>query len=342
MTDPSITRELRHQSQRFDETVARPLTLPEGGGLPPLESVFTKLGGRIIGLCGYAGSGKDTIADYMEEEFTNTELVKGGKVYRRAFAQAIRNLANEVNHFIPQEPRVVGEDGVLLGRRYNELLWDMTYEGAKRDTSTGLRKYLVLIGEGFRKIDHLFWVKTVFALSPMGVEDIPQQKFEAMYRTLRDQGYINGIVVGENEPSPLIDDRAFTFFYKSVYEVIRRLDPITLRTINELGSGVDRSLILITDVRNSNEAVTINMLGGEVWKINRFFRADSDGNQMLPLQPSSETERTTVDAVHYDEEIDNDGTVEDLHKKVEYLLFVQGIYNLPSSENLPSLVWSPS
>jgi hypothetical protein len=202
----------------------------------------------------------------------------------------------------------------------------MTYDGAKRDTSTGLRKYLVLIGEGFRKIDHLFWVKTVFALSPMGVEPIPQHRFEGMYRSLRDQGYINGIVVGDNEPSPPIDDRAFTYFYNSVYEVIRRLNPITLRTIHELGSGVDRPFILITDVRNSNEAVTINMLGGEVWKVNRFFRDDrtDGGRAVLPLQPSSETERTTVDAVHYDEEIVNDGSIEDLHKKVENLLFVQG------------------
>lgn len=88
---------------------------------------------RLIGLCGYARSGKDTAAEYLAAEHGYE---------RRAFADKLRALAEAIDP-------ILGEDGV--GYSYTEAMWDYSYEVAK-DRFPELRRFLVALGKGVREV----------------------------------------------------------------------------------------------------------------------------------------------------------------------------------------------
>ena len=88
---------------------------------------------RLIGLCGYARSGKDTAAEYLAAEHGYE---------RRAFADKLRALAEAIDP-------ILGEDGV--GYSYTEAVWDYSYEVAK-DRFPELRRFLVALGKGVREV----------------------------------------------------------------------------------------------------------------------------------------------------------------------------------------------
>lgn len=56
--------------------------------------------GLMIGLCGYAGSGKDASADLIEAGVTNTQGYEG-KVTSLAFANGVRDVAWALNSYFP-------------------------------------------------------------------------------------------------------------------------------------------------------------------------------------------------------------------------------------------------
>ena len=87
----------------------------------------------IVGLCGFAQSGKDTVGSILSEDFGYE---------RRAFADALKSLAYDSSHYIA--------DAV------DRLGWD----GAKE--MPGIREYLQNLGVGARKnLYEDVWVDTV-------------------------------------------------------------------------------------------------------------------------------------------------------------------------------------
>lgn len=92
----------------------------------------------LIGLCGYAGSGKDTAAE---------ALLECGPYDRRAFADKLKRVMCEINPFFPE-----------VGMTYTELAESVGVEEAKR-AHPCVRKMMVTIGESHRRVfgEH-FWI----------------------------------------------------------------------------------------------------------------------------------------------------------------------------------------
>jgi len=92
-------------------------------GRPPL----------LIGVCGFAGTGKDTVAAFLKEKYGFEQ---------RAFADKIREFAAILNTSFP-----------LLGETYNQVVERLGYEQAKR-THPCVREHLIAIGHGLRTVFH--------------------------------------------------------------------------------------------------------------------------------------------------------------------------------------------
>lgn len=102
----------------------------------------------IIGLSGFGGSGKDTIASFLEDDF---------KFERRAFADKVRQFALLLNAFLPE-----------ANATYSQLISLLGYEQAKRE-HTCVRDYLVRIGHGARTtLGSTVWLDA--ALPPLETE----------------------------------------------------------------------------------------------------------------------------------------------------------------------------
>jgi hypothetical protein len=102
----------------------------------------------LIGVSGYARSGKDTVADYLVSRHGFTKF---------AFADKVRETA-----------QLFGDDVLVTNSgqptmTYNDAVTEFSYEGAKERYPEGVRKYLVKIGHGLRGVlgDSL-WLDQVF------------------------------------------------------------------------------------------------------------------------------------------------------------------------------------
>jgi len=90
----------------------------------------------IIGLSGWAGSGKDAIADILVDDFSFTKM---------GFADPLREMALAINP-------IIDSDEGLRFIRYSDLLDDVGYERAKRD-HLEVRRFLQVLGtEAVREI----------------------------------------------------------------------------------------------------------------------------------------------------------------------------------------------
>ena len=95
----------------------------------------------IIGLSGYAQSGKDTVAKVLVEHYGFTRV---------AFADKIRQLANEVNPLVG--------DSMHLNELLDEYGWDV----AKQNSY--VRQFLQQLGVGARKLfGEEFWIDRALA-----------------------------------------------------------------------------------------------------------------------------------------------------------------------------------
>jgi hypothetical protein len=92
-------------------------------------------GPRIIGLCGFARTGKDTVGAYLAERHGYE---------RQAFADKLRLLAEDL------DPWVSDED-FITHIRYSEALASHGYEKAK-DEFPEIRRFLVALGKGVRDV----------------------------------------------------------------------------------------------------------------------------------------------------------------------------------------------
>lgn len=86
---------------------------------------------RLVGLCGYARSGKDTAAAYLVAEHGFEQ---------RAFADKLRALASIIDPVLHPDGTTYRTAAALLG-----------YEQAK-DTYPELRRFLVALGKGVREV----------------------------------------------------------------------------------------------------------------------------------------------------------------------------------------------
>jgi len=94
---------------------------------------------KIIGICGYGGSGKDTIAGILRDDYQFVQI---------AFADKVRDTLYHLNPFLP--------DANLY---YCELIDTIGYDTAKRRYES-IRKWLVKIGHGMRlTIDDSIWIR---------------------------------------------------------------------------------------------------------------------------------------------------------------------------------------
>jgi hypothetical protein len=112
-----------------------------------------------IGICGYGGSGKDTIAYYV----VNTYEYK-----KRAFADKLRELIYEIDPYLVQ-----------CNTSYRKIVDAEGYEVAKRRYSE-IRNWLVAIGEGNRTVfGKSFWIKQCDLTSEDLVVSDVRNKYEA-------------------------------------------------------------------------------------------------------------------------------------------------------------------
>ena len=122
---------------------------------------------NIIGLSGYARSGKDTVASI---------LVENHGYHRVAFADAIREFLIEINPILSN------------GARLNEVLPDIGWENAKAHTE--VRRLLQDTGVGARKLfGESFWVNQAlrkFAESDKVV--VTDVRFQNEASTIKNNG----------------------------------------------------------------------------------------------------------------------------------------------------------
>lgn len=123
----------------------------------------------LLALAGAAGSGKDSIADVLANEFGYTKL---------AFAEPLRSLA-------------------LLNPVYaNSLEINGGYENAKR-TDPDVREYLIALGEGIRQFSPDYFVDALsIQLDSVtnGNVVITDLRKENEYALLREWGFLFGHV----------------------------------------------------------------------------------------------------------------------------------------------------
>lgn len=127
---------------------------------------------RVIGLCGYGGSGKDSTGDFLQ-------INHGYK--KVAFADGVRKVAIILDSHIPMK------DGRYL--RYTQVLALYGgYEEAKR-LEPSVRDYLVRIGQGLREtISPTVWID---ACLPPTKEGLDQKYGEGTRLVVCDVRYKN-------------------------------------------------------------------------------------------------------------------------------------------------------
>ena len=95
----------------------------------------------IIGINGWAGAGKDTVADILVEDFGFVKM---------AFAGPLREMALAIDPYITSRP--VGHTGASVGVRYSEVVDEFGYREAK-DQFPEVRRFLQVLGtEAVREI----------------------------------------------------------------------------------------------------------------------------------------------------------------------------------------------
>lgn len=93
---------------------------------------------NLIGISGYAFSGKDTVGNILAKTFGYE---------RMAFADKLRQFASIVNAYIPEAEM-----------HYNDIIASIGYDEAKKKYP-GFREYLVKIGQGARDVINIdIWV----------------------------------------------------------------------------------------------------------------------------------------------------------------------------------------
>lgn len=271
----------------------------------------------LIGLSGYAGSGKDEVAKILFEY---------GGYKKKAFADKLRFIANYLDVFMPE-----------INMTYNQWLekWG-GYEQAKRQHPC-IRKHLVRLGHGAREtLWRSIWIDNVLP-DPNGAVRLLRQpgcKLKLNADTIRNfamfvdghcphtsQSYstiykIHVEKEEEGKETPLPAALWCEEYLKKIENVILMLIHgfHTEEGVEDMISNNPHRKMVISDVRYKNESYRIRKeYAGEVWMIVR-----------PGVGPANQTEADSIASVKYDLIIHNDGTLHDLRAKVYLHLLVRG------------------
>lgn len=115
---------------------------------------MTKLSPHVIGLCGYTGAGKDTVADILVEDHGYLKI---------AFADSLRDFLLEANPVIGHNrTRVI---------RLREEVQDKGWDRAKRDSGE-VRRLMQAFGQGVRdSIGDDAWIRAAAQKTASGQPD---------------------------------------------------------------------------------------------------------------------------------------------------------------------------
>ena len=136
--------------------------------------------GKLIGFCGYGGSGKDSCGSVFIEKL---------KFKRASFAQAIREVAFLLDTYLSS-----------VDKTYNQVVAEVGYEKAKTEVP-GFREHLIRIGEGART--HFYpnvWIDSVNLDPPEQPFVITDVRYPNDARRIQDLG---GIIVYIDRPGLL-------------------------------------------------------------------------------------------------------------------------------------------
>jgi hypothetical protein len=124
-----------------------------------MEPGLARAKARLIGFCGYAGSGKDSCADL---------LVSKLGYEKRSFAAPLRALALHLNPLMMiEDPRRLPKGQVVL-ERYANLIERDGYEATKR-AHEDVRQFLVALGHGARQaLGEDVWLDAALPVSKDG------------------------------------------------------------------------------------------------------------------------------------------------------------------------------
>lgn len=135
----------------------------------------------IIGVGGYARTGKDTVATILHALYG---------YHRVAFADILKDVAYAANPIIGARPRwagsgdYVGQDFVHLRDVVDEIGWD-----AAKEQYPEVRLFLQGLGVGARDhIDSNVWVDAAFRLAPSGLIVIPDVRFPNEFDKVVEMG----------------------------------------------------------------------------------------------------------------------------------------------------------
>lgn len=254
----------------------------------------------LIGLCGYAGSGKDTVARILREDYDFEQF---------AFADGVRELLYEINPYL-----------VSVGKTYREVLTIYGYERAKR-TYSEIRDWLVRIGQGARNaIGEDVWVRRtmdrIFPSSKPPQFRKPRRppSFATDIETVITQDILEDPVIGEvakhRRVRQLIDDDSLVnnvgvVSSTSTTDVTTGCLQLLVGTPSDTISTLcGYRAVVVSDVRYQNEADAIVAAGGTIWYISR------------PGYNGLEQERKTMQHVRFNKVITNDSTITALRSKL--------------------------
>lgn len=231
----------------------------------------------IIGLCGQAGAGKDTVADF---------LVKNHGFVKVALGDPLKRICKDVFDF---------SDEQLWGSSSERNKPDMRYV-RKRSGSLGSQQCWTEAGYETRPLPEADeYLTPRFALQQLGTEwgrsCHPNVWIDYALRVVDKLLHKSGILRGVH------------YHYDQMYGLCVLNVPFELKPAG----------VVISDVRFINEVDAIRKAGGHVWKIER----PGAGLTGAAAQHASEQEQNSVDPRKFASTLNNaDGPLEELETLV--------------------------
>jgi hypothetical protein len=243
----------------------------------------------ILGLTGVAGSGKDTVADYLIQKFGYTRV---------ALADPLKRIAQSVFNF---------SDEQLWGPSANRNEPDKRYlHREKRDICNPVLQTKSGVPE-----EHLTPRYALQMLGTWGRDCYPNVWIDLALQTAKD-------LLGREQKCERVSPPGYegpTEYYMGKaypqYSPKKGLHDYRTRGVFLTPCG-----IVISDVRFKNEMAAIHKAGGKVIRIVRL----GAGLQGATAQHESETEQKEVPDSDFDYVLVNDGTLEALEDRVVYMM----------------------
>jgi len=239
---------------------------------------------RVLGLLGAAGSGKDTVARFIQGA--------DPAVAKISFADPIKLFCQEVFDFTHDQLWGPSEARNAPDLRYKDL--------AQREQALTN-----------------FWQRAPYWLDDILPKEIKSRATVARASMLLLDWFLGVLRRDDVTPRYALQGLG-TQWGRNVYSSIW-IDYALNKAQQRVAEGA--SLAVITDVRFINEARVISDLGGAVWRIVRPSLDTSAVTAAGIAKHASEEEQKSKEIEEYiDLDIINDSTLEDLRKKVEVLL----------------------